>query len=102
MSQMREKPDSVTWLLFAVWIFLNLADVAISLVVVRLGASEVGALWWVTRNWFWLTVTKMMLALLIGWLLVYFKKTTWLVVLNVGMAGVCAYNCWVLLQQTGN
>lgn len=88
----------VTWLLFVMWVVVNLLDVAISLLATHFGASEVGLLWWISDSWTSLAINKMLLALLIGGILVYARKDSWLAILTLGMFGFCLYNGWVLLQ----
>ncbi len=44
-------------------------------------------------------MSTMVLALIIGGVLVYARKDDWLVLLTLGMAGLCIYNGWVFLQQ---
>lgn len=89
----------LTWSLFAMWGVLNLVDIAISWLAVSLGASEVGALWWVTGDWLRLAINKMALALLIGGVLAYFRKDTWLALLGLGMLLACIWGGWVVIFQ---
>ena len=91
----------VTWSLFIMWLLFNLVDLAISWLGVQFGASEVGVLYLLSRNWMSLAVNKMVLALLIGGILVYARKDDWLALLVLGMAGFSIWNGWVLLQQIG-
>ena len=92
---------TVTWSLFVMWIVFNLVDVAISWVAVQFGASEVGLLYQIMGSWLSLTVTKMLLALLVGGILVYARKDDWLALLTLGIAGVCIWNGWAFIQQIG-
>lgn len=90
----------VTWSLFLMWIIFNVLDTAISWMAAQYGASEIGLLY-LSGSWWSLTINKMLLALLIGGLLVYIKKNSWLALLTVGMLGLCLYNGVVLLRQMG-
>ena len=89
----------ITWSLFIMWGLFNLVDIAISWVAVQSGASEIGVLYQLSGAWWNMVVTKMILALIIGGVLVYTKKNDWLALLNLGMAGLCIYNGWALLRQ---
>ena len=91
----------VTWSLFVMWIVFNLVDVAISWLAVQFGASEVGVLYRILGSWVSLTVNKMLLALLIGGVLGYARKNSWLALLTLGMAGFCIWNGWAFIQQIG-
>lgn len=91
----------VTWLLFAMWIVFNLVDVVVSWLATQFGAGEVGVLYRISGSWYGLTMTKMLLVVVVGIALVYFRKNSWLALLTVGMAGLCIYNGWVLLGQIG-
>ena len=89
----------VTWSLFTMWIVFNLVDVAISWLAMQFGASEIGLLYQISGSWWSLVINKMVFVLLIGGVLVYARKNSWLSLLSLGMAGVCIYNGWVFLQQ---
>lgn len=89
----------LTWPLFTMWVLFNLADIAISWLAVQFDASEIGLLYQLLGSWWSTVVSKMALALLIGGVLVYARKDSWLCLLSLGMAGLCIYNGWVLLQQ---
>jgi hypothetical protein len=89
----------ITWSLFTMWVLFNLVDVVISGVAIRLGACEIGVLYQVSGSWLSLAINKMALALLIGGVLVYARKDSWLRLLSLGMAGLCIYNGWALWQQ---
>ena len=89
----------VTWSLFVMWIVFNLVDVAISWWGAQFGTDEVELLWRISSNWWSMAMSKTLLALLIGGLLVYARKDDWLALLTLGMAGLCTYNGWVFLQQ---
>lgn len=89
----------VTWALFTIWVLLHLVDIAISWVAVQSGASEIGLLYRISRSWLSLMISKMVLALIGGGILVYVRKDSWLALLTLGMVGLCIYNGWVLLQQ---
>ena len=91
----------VTWSLFALWIVFNLVDVAISWLGAQFGASEVGFLYQISGSWLSLTVSKMLLALLVGGVLVYARKDSWLALLTLGIAGFCIWNGWAFIQQIG-
>jgi len=91
----------VTWSLFVMWVVFNLVDVAISWLGVQFGASEVGLLYGISGSWWSLAINKTLLALLVGGALVYAKKNSWLVLLTVGMVGLCIWNGWVFIKQIG-
>ena len=91
----------VTWSLFVMWVVFNLVDIAISWAAIQYGASEVGVLYWISGSWLSLAITKTVLALLIGGVLVNAKKNAWLALLTLGMLGVCLWTVWVFLKQIG-
>ncbi len=95
------KVTVVTWCIFTMWLLFNLGDIAISLEAIQLGAGEVGLLYIASGNWLSLVISKIGLAILIGWILVYSWKIDWLALLTLGMFGVCIYDLWVLLHQMG-
>jgi len=78
---------------------LNLLDLAEGFVATQFGATEVGLLYQVSRSWFSFAINKIVLALLIGGALVYFRKNRWLAMLSIGMAGICIYQVFVILWQ---
>lgn len=90
----------ITWLLFLLWVAINLLDLNMSYLAECFGAGgERGALALVSSSWLSFSVNKMCLALLVGGLLVYYKRNIWLAILNMGMAGLCVYNGCVLLAH---
>ncbi len=88
----------VSWALFALWLILNMLDVIISLMATRAGAAEIGLLYQVGDTFLTASINKMMLAILIGTILVYFRKNNWLSLLNLGMLGLCIYNGYILFK----
>ena len=88
----------VTWSLFLLWLTLNMLDIVISVLATRVGAIEVGLLYQLTNTWFATSINKMLLAILIGAALVYFRKNNWLCLLNLGVLGLCIYNGYILLR----
>ena len=84
--------------LFVLWLVLNLLDIIISLLATRAGAIEIGSLYQVSGTFLTASINKMMLAILIGVMLVYFRKSNWLSLLNLGMLGLCIYNGYVLFK----
>ncbi len=91
--------NQLPWWLVILWLGLNTFDIAISWMAVQLGANEVGIIWRITESWLCFIIYKILLALLVGWLFIHFRKTTWLIWLNIGISGICVYNLWVLFQQ---
>ena len=89
----------VTYSLFATWAMLNLLDLGLGFACTRFGAIEVGLLYRISGSWLSLTVNKIVMALLIGGALVYFKRNSWLAMLSIGLAGICIYQVFVLLWQ---
>lgn len=87
----------LTWLLFSTWVMLNLLDLAVGFVATQFGAIEVGLLYQISGSWQSLAINKIVLALLIGGVLVYLRRNTWLAMLSVGMACICTYQVYVLL-----
>ncbi len=92
----------VAWSLFASWVILNLLDVIISLLATQAGAIEVGLLYQLGGTFSAASINKMMLATLIGFVLLYYRKSNWLSLLNLGMLGLCTYNVCVLFSQVHN
>lgn len=88
----------VSWALFSVWLTFNILDVIISILATRAGAVEIGLLYQLTGTWITMAINKMLLAVVIGVMLVYLRKNKWLVVLNLGIFGLCLYNGYVLLS----
>jgi hypothetical protein len=88
----------VSWALFSVWLTFNILDVIISVLATRAGAVEIGLLYQLTGTWITMAINKMLLAVVIGVMLVYLRKNKWLVVLNLGIFGLCLYNGYVLLS----
>ena len=86
------------WALFSVWLTFNILDVIISILATRAGAVEIGLLYQLTGTWITMAINKMLLAVVIGVMLVYLRKNKWLVVLNLGIFGLCLYNGYVLLS----
>jgi len=89
----------VTWSLFSMWIIFNLVDLGISWQAIQVGASEVGLLYQILGSWQGLVINKMLLVLLIGGILVYARKNSWLALLTLGIVGVSIWNTWVFYQQ---
>ena len=87
----------LSWALFSVWLTLNVLDIIISVLATQAGATEVGLLYQLSGTWLATAINKMLLAILIGGILIYFRKNTWLSVLSLGMFGLCVYNGYVLL-----
>jgi len=88
----------VSWALFSVWLTFNILDITISILATRAGAVEIGLLYQLTGTWIAMAINKMLLAVIIGVMLVYLRKNKWLVVLNLGIFGLCLYNGYVLLS----
>ncbi len=88
-----------SWALLLLWVTLNIVDIVISLLATEAGAIEVGLLYQVTGTWLATSINKMLLAILIGVMLVYYRKNSWLSLLNLGMLGLCIYNGYVLFWQ---
>ena len=86
---------------FTIWIILNLADTLISYLAVSNGAREIGILYQVNGSFLTTLVSKMILVILVGLALVYFKQNRLLRALNIGISLVCIYGACVLLKQTG-
>ncbi len=89
----------VTWSLFTTWAMLNVLDLRLGFVATQFGAIEVGLLYQVLGSWLSVAINKIVLALLIGGALVYFRKNSWLAMLSIGMAGICIYQVFVILWQ---
>jgi len=87
----------VTRPLFTTWAMLNLLDLAEGFVATQFGATEVGLLYQISGSWLSVAISKMVLALLIGGVLVYCKKNSWLAMASIGMAGICIYQIFVVL-----
>ena len=88
----------LSWALFLLWLTLNIQDIVISLMATQVGAVEIGLLYQVSDTFLAASINKIMLAILVGAILVYFRKNNWLSVLNLGMVGLCIYNGYVLLM----
>ena len=88
----------LSWALFLLWLTLNIQDIVISLMATQVGAVEIGLLYQVSDTFLAASINKMMLAILVGAILVYFRKNNWLSLLNLGMVGLCIYNGYVLLM----
>jgi hypothetical protein len=84
--------------LFILWLVLNLTDIFLSLVAIQAGAIEIGLLYQASGNFLAASINKMILAILIGIILVYLRKSSWLALLNLGMVVLCIYNGSVLLK----
>ena len=84
--------------LFLLWLVLNILDITISSMATQAGAIEVGLLYQLGGTYLTASINKIMLAILTGLLLVYFRKSSWLALLNLGMLGLCVYNGVVLLE----
>jgi len=84
--------------LFLLWLALNMLDIIISLMATQAGAIEIGILYQVSGTFLAASINKMMVAILIGVILVYFRKNNWLALLSLGMLGLCVYNGGVLLK----
>ena len=89
----------VSCALFLLWLILNIMDIVISWLATRAGALEVGLLYQLYGTWLATSINKMMLVILIGVILVYFRRNNWLSLLNLGMLGLCFYNGYVLIHQ---
>ena len=88
----------VSWALFSVWLTFNILDIIISILATQAGAVEIGLLYQLAGTWVAMAVNKLLLAVIIGVMLVYLRKNKWLVVLNLGIFGLCLYNGYVLLS----
>lgn len=89
----------ITWVLFAIWILFNVVDIAVSRAAVQVGAIEVGFLYQIFGSWTGLTITKSVLAIAIGGLLVYKRKTKMLILLTSGILGICIWNSLVFIVR---
>ncbi len=89
----------VTWSLFLLWLVFNMLDIVISVLATRAGAIEVGLLYQLSNTWAATSINKMLLAVIIGAILVYFRKNDWMCFLNLGILGLCLYNGYVLLRM---
>ena len=89
---------TVSLTLFLFWVIFNMLDIVISLLAIRAGAIEIGILYQFSNDFLAASINKMMLAILIGIILVYARKTSWLSLCNLGMVGLCIYNGFVLLK----
>ena len=87
----------VSWALFSVWLTFNILDIAISILATQAGAVEIGLLYQLTGTWVATAINKMLLAVIVGVMLVYLRKNKWLLILNLGIFGLCLYNGYVLL-----
>jgi hypothetical protein len=88
----------VSWALFSVWLTFNILDIIISILATQAGAVEIGLLHRLTGTWIATAINKMLLAVIIGVMLVYLRKSRWLSVLNLGIFALCLYNGYVLLS----
>jgi hypothetical protein len=83
------------------WMLMNVMDVVISIMGVHFGAGEVGFLAGVPGSWTGLTITKMVLALLVGAALLRKNREDLLAVLSLGLAAICIFNGYVFMKQLG-
>lgn len=88
----------IIWVLFALWLLLNIVDIAVSRAAVQIGAIEVGFLYQLFGSWTDLTIIKIVLAIAIGGLLVYKRKTKMLALLTSGIFGICIWNSLALIM----
>ena len=90
---------TVSLTLFLLWLLFNVLDVIISLMATNAGATEIGILYQLSSDFLAASINKILLAILIGILLVYVRKTTWLSLLVLAMFGLCIHNAYVLLTS---
>ena len=77
---------------------LNALDLGLGLVATQFGASEIGLLYQISGSWLSLVIDKMVLALLIGGALVYFRRNNLLAMLTIGIACICIYQIFLILM----
>ncbi len=83
--------------LFALWLFLNAVDVALTIANIRAGTGAEGNFYLTRLPLAWSMVLKLSGALLVGALLVKWHKTGMVVAASVAMVGVCAWNGLTLI-----
>lgn len=81
------------WLLFVIWIILNVLDYFSTLICSSLGGiEELNLLYQFINHWPTMIVVKMVLASAVGVVLVHYKSMTFFLALNIFLVAVCLYN----------
>jgi len=86
------------WLLFSLWVLFNLMDILLSWLCCHYGAAEIGLLYNGFSSWGMASSLKIVLAVGIGVVLVFYEKRAILSVLTALMACLCTYEVWLLYQ----
>jgi hypothetical protein len=76
---------------------VNIVDIVISMVAIRLGAGEVGFLAGV-GSFTGVVILKMILILIVGGVLFHQKRENILAALTIGLFAICIYNGCVLIK----
>jgi hypothetical protein len=82
---------------FILWVLVNIVDIVISMVAIRLGAGEVGFLAGV-GSFTGVVIVKLILVLIVGAVLFHQKRENILAALSLGLSIICIYNGCVLIK----
>ncbi len=85
------------WYFFALWLLLNAVDAALTIANIRAGTGVEGNFWLTRLPLAWSMVAKLSGALLVGALLVKWRKVGMTVCATVIMGVVCAWNGLALI-----